>query len=55
MELTYKDALRRARVALVSNLDLDIIYKELLGKDMLTPPLMKCIEVSFLSMVRMIN
>lgn len=55
MEQIHKDALRRTRVALVTNLDVDIIYDELLGKDIFTPFMMEYIKVSFLSMNKMIN
>lgn len=55
MEQIHKDALRRTRVALVNSLDVDIIYDELLGKDIFTPTMMEFIKVCFLSMYRIIN
>lgn len=55
MEQIHKDALRRTRVMLVTNLDVDIIYDELLGKDIFTPLMMEYIKVSFLSMYIMNN
>ncbi|XP_052689434.1 uncharacterized protein LOC128167645 isoform X4 [Crassostrea angulata] len=44
MEQIHKDALRRTRVALVETLDVDIIYDELLGKDIFTPIMMEYIK-----------
>lgn len=55
MEQIHKDALRRTRVALVENLDVDIIYDELLGKDIFTPIMMEYIKVRFLSLNRVFN
>lgn len=52
MEQIHKDALRRTRVALVETLDVDIIYDELLGKDIFTPIMMEYIKVSFLSLYK---
>lgn len=43
MEQIHKDALRRTRVTLVSDLDVNIISDELLGKDVFTPPMMEYI------------
>uniref|UniRef100_A0A8W8NRL5 CARD domain-containing protein n=3 Tax=Magallana gigas TaxID=29159 RepID=A0A8W8NRL5_MAGGI len=44
MEQIHKDALRRTRVVLVETLDVDIIYDELLGKDIFTPIMMEYIK-----------
>lgn len=55
MEQIHKDALRRSRLALVTDLDVDIIYDDLLAKDIFTPLMMEYIKVSFLSMYRMIK
>nr|XP_034313108.1 uncharacterized protein LOC117684562 isoform X1 [Crassostrea gigas] len=44
MEQIHKDALRLTRVALVTNLDVDIIYDELLGSDIFTPLMMEYIK-----------
>lgn len=52
MEQIHKDALRRTRVALVETLDVDIIYDELLGKDIFTPIMMEYIKVRFLSLYK---
>lgn len=43
----HKDALLRTREALVTDLNVDIIYDELLGKYMFTPFIMEYIKVSF--------
>lgn len=55
MEQIHKDALRRTRVELVNNLDVDIIFDELFAKDIFTPIMMEYIKVIFLSMYRIIN
>lgn len=55
MEQIHKDALRRTRVVLVETLDVDIIYDELLGKDIFTPIMMEYIKVRFLSLYRIFN
>lgn len=49
MEQIHKDALRRTRMALVTNLDVDIIFDELLGRDIFTPLMMEYIKVRFLT------
>lgn len=50
MEQIHKDALRRTLVALGNSLDVDIIFDELLDKNIFTPLMMEYIKVSFLSM-----
>lgn len=49
MEQIHKDALRRTRMALVANLDVDIIFDELLGRDIFTPLMLEYIKVRFLT------
>lgn len=49
MEQIHKDALCRTRVALVTDLDVDIIFDQLLGSDIFTPLMMEYIKVRFLT------
>lgn len=46
MDQIHKDALRRTRVALVKDLDVNVICNELLNKDIFTPLMVEHIMVS---------